>query len=275
VQDHAAASDRVVTTETGQLSGDTRGACARRSGGFTLIDVLVSIAVIALLIGIMLPSISMVRESTRRIACSSDMRQFGLGVGMYAEDNRGDLPPSVYLQDHGANKAVAIAPHLMDTVRTSSADFRPRHWGQWDGLGVLYARAYINAPGVFYCPSHKGMSQEQDMIPLWSADAEDKSALVSNYHYRGTGPNGERRLTMIDPDAALVTDTVRSLDEINHDEGFNVLAAGLSVRWFSDTDGLVLQSITSRSDDDQGDRETLVNAVEREWTIFDGDDGVD
>lgn len=59
---------------------------------FTLVDVLVSISVIAVLIALLLPSISMVRESARKVICSSDMRQIGLGMNMYAEDNN-DLPP--------------------------------------------------------------------------------------------------------------------------------------------------------------------------------------
>lgn len=261
-----------MTKGSGQCGGVGRTASRARGGAFSLIDVLVTIAVIGVLISLLLPSISMVRESTRRIACSSDMRQFGLGVGMYAQDNRDELLPSVFLEEHGAYKAMAVAPHLMDTVRTNPDHYASRAWGQWDGLGVLFAREYITAPGVFYCPSHQGTSREQDMVPRW-ARVDDSGTLISNYHFRGTGPEGERRLTTIDPDAALVTDTVRSFDEINHDEGFNVLAAGLSVRWFSDSRGLVLESIMSRSQDEHDDRDRLVDAVEREWTIFDGDPG--
>lgn len=238
---------------------------------FTLIDVLVSIAVIGVLISLMLPSIAMVQESARRIACSSDMRQFGLGLGMYAEDNDAELLPSVYLTDTGARTAQAYAPHLMDTVRTSPADHDERPWGHWDGLGVLHAQNYITAPGVFYCPSHRGMSRAQDLIPRWRQPAKDP--LIANYQYRGVGPDGQRFIHQIDPDDALVTDSVRSIDELNHDDGFNVLAAGLSVRWFHD-DGQVISSIMGRSgDEDEGQSSTqaVADVVEREWAFFDGD----
>ncbi|MCQ6498005.1 type II secretion system protein, partial [Vibrio parahaemolyticus] len=58
------------------------GSRAQRSG-FTIIDVLVSIAVIAVLISILMPSLSLVRETTRRLVCSSNIRQHGMGLAMY------------------------------------------------------------------------------------------------------------------------------------------------------------------------------------------------
>lgn len=56
---------------------------------FTLIELLVVIAVIALLLGILLPSLGSARELARQSVCGSSLRQIGLGLLGYANDNRG------------------------------------------------------------------------------------------------------------------------------------------------------------------------------------------
>ncbi len=60
--------------------------------GFTLIELLVVIAIIAILAGMLLPSLGKAKEAGRRIACVNSMRQLALTVGMYADDNEGRLP---------------------------------------------------------------------------------------------------------------------------------------------------------------------------------------
>ena len=73
-----------------------RRAGAARRGGFTLIEVMVSVAIIAILLAVMLPAMSMVRESTRRVVCASNLRQIGLALSIYADDNGGRLPFSYF-----------------------------------------------------------------------------------------------------------------------------------------------------------------------------------
>lgn len=63
------------------------------SKGFTLIELLVVISIIALLLSILMPSLSKVREQCKGIVCLVNEKTVGLGMILYAEDNRGILPP--------------------------------------------------------------------------------------------------------------------------------------------------------------------------------------
>ncbi len=55
--------------------------------GFTLIELLVVISIIALLLSILVPSLSMAREQAKRVVCQSDLKQWGLAFDMFAYDN--------------------------------------------------------------------------------------------------------------------------------------------------------------------------------------------
>ena len=57
--------------------------------GFTLIELLVVMVIIALLIGLLLPALSRAKEEARKTQCRSNMRQIGLAMTMYANDNGG------------------------------------------------------------------------------------------------------------------------------------------------------------------------------------------
>src|SRR5688572_32742483 len=77
----------------------------RTRPGFTLVELLVVVAVIGVLVALLMPAVQMARESARRVSCTNNMRQIGLGLD-YFHDTNGVLPPGAITGKTGAAKQV-------------------------------------------------------------------------------------------------------------------------------------------------------------------------
>lgn len=101
-----------------------------RSHGFTLIEILVVVGVIALLVAILLPALSRARERTRAIKCAANMRTAATGVYYYTQAYRDAYPgggtwaelSSVYIQRQGTGRAFS-GPEEFDTGVDRNLDF--------------------------------------------------------------------------------------------------------------------------------------------------------
>src|SRR3954471_19075427 len=66
---------------------------SRRREGFTLVDLLVVIGIIAVLIGMLLPALSKVQQQSKWLKCQSNLRTIGQMLMMYGNQNRGTIYP--------------------------------------------------------------------------------------------------------------------------------------------------------------------------------------
>src|SRR3984885_14390424 len=82
-----------------------------RTKGFTLVELLVVMRIIALLISILLPSLNRARETANRVKCASNLRQIGQAILLYSNENHGAYPRTLYA---GGAKPITPAPALGD-----------------------------------------------------------------------------------------------------------------------------------------------------------------
>ena len=141
---------------------------------FTLIELLVVIAIIAILAAILFPVFAKARESARRTACLSNVKQLGMNWMMYVQDNDETFPPSNTTNTVNGNppqwtlpagpfpckpcrprRTASVAPD--DPVKfpkTDQAAYDPR----------VFAMPYVKSLDIFKCPSDVGIPYGVKMV---------------------------------------------------------------------------------------------------------------
>ncbi|MCD4825363.1 MAG: prepilin-type N-terminal cleavage/methylation domain-containing protein [Phycisphaerae bacterium] len=190
--------------------------------GFSLIELLIVIAIISLLASILLPSLSRAKELAMRTVCKSNFRQLGLGFAMLAKDLKRKTPQS----DN--------AFYCYDAYKSS----------RWAQQGLLYSSGYVQEPKLFYCPN--------DTKTVCRNNWDDPSARkVTGYVFRkcsapgyATGnPYTTRNygLPFGPAEIAIMADRP-CYSECWHGDGYNVLYLDGHVFWLNDGDHSIRDS---------------------------------
>jgi prepilin-type N-terminal cleavage/methylation domain-containing protein len=159
------------------MKGRTPPSC-RRSPAFTLIELLVVIAIIAILAGLILPSLGRARNAGRKAVCIGNLHQVGVAIQVYSQDHAGWMPygPSAPPFSHPAELYPSTGS---PTSLLSLRDGRPV------GLGLLLAKALSQTPAVLFCPaSDQPMDARSELAKVGTNQAQ------CSYYYRHGGVTG-------------------------------------------------------------------------------------
>lgn len=195
---------------------------------FTLIELLIVIAIIAILVSILLPSLGRSRELTRRAVCMSNLAQMYRGLVVHGNQYNNDLPAS-------------------QPVTNNDGIFAIKHGNRWHGHGKLYQRKIITSTDIYYCPSSQNSTFAKGGINPKNADyggfpLDEKTPLlrtvVSSYQYRSSfnAPNYQKpSFLKNDPNESLMSDHMSfNFAQKVHVQGHNILFIDGSAAWNGD-----------------------------------------
>jgi prepilin-type N-terminal cleavage/methylation domain-containing protein len=217
------------------LSGASGAFASQRA--FTVIELIVCMGIVAVLCGILLPSLRAAREASCKLNCQSNERQVGTATVAYGVQSNSRVPPSFNAMGTNPLRQELMASRLQGGGLPGNAG--------WDGLGLLVKGGYLGNCQCLYCPSHHGDHSFGRYAEDYASkdSASEQVQIYTNYHYSGhilrqlrAGLDDSREITIDSgSDVLLLTDGLRTKSDFNHESGLNRMMADLSIEWWADT----------------------------------------
>jgi prepilin-type N-terminal cleavage/methylation domain-containing protein/prepilin-type processing-associated H-X9-DG protein len=121
-------------------------------GGFTLIELLVVIAILAILASLTLPGVSRSREQTKLTTCINNLRQLGIAIKLYIDDQGDKFPPWELVGINGTRIPIVATLGGYDPVPAQSLC--------WASARARPLFPYVKPSEVYKCPVDKGQEPE-------------------------------------------------------------------------------------------------------------------
>ena len=174
-----------------------------RKAGFTLVELLVVIGIIAILISILLPSLSKARQQALRIKCLSNLRQLGQAMYMYVAENKQTLPFSNW--DGGAPTRANAPIGWLYATRIGTQNITLATPPDKNVVKTGNFWLYLKNPEVYKCPAHQrdgGATAGQGKTDWLTSYLMNGS--VSNYGKDYGGKFGYFKIAKFAPDDILM-----------------------------------------------------------------------